>query len=860
MSSIRLSEYLDHQALVAKLADVSEQCYKLLQLCNDLEKNLNDHNTDPEAHLDIRKAIEVVSGRLDTANTAFNAHISNIKNTYDAEVAELKKKDTDLENNLGEVSDKLDTVEKGEHVYDNSIKSEVVADDILAAAKGNAIIQSTTDKDGVVMLASLESPSGIYTLGSNHDEFEVNFHSDSDLAKNSPAATQSVVLLDKNGNSKFGKNVSAEQFTGSLVGNVTGNADTASDASRFNGLVTTDFIRTTGNVNQTVTGTKTFSSPIVGNLQGTAGNADKLDNLDSSDFVRKTNNVAETITGNKTFSATVYGDSFQPKSGNKTGTIGTSDNGYKTIYVEHVEASTIAGNVTGNLTGNADTATKLRTPRKINDTDFDGTTAITTQIWGTTRNFYIADSTGKHTGIPIGVNGSGTVTLRLPPKIDAETTGNASTATKLATAKKINGTNFDGTHDITTAYWGTRRNVYISDSDGTHTGIAVTMDGSGNVTLRLPSVIKADLIGSTTGIASNAENTVLFNGLTTGDFVRTTGNVNQTVTGTKTFNSPINSPVTTGNWINGNRGVAIINSTANAGYNVLFRMKSSHGVFTGCAWNQSYQINYTTDSIVNAGTNATTYTNTLIDENGNATFSNNITVRGTVNGNLTGNVTGNASTATNATYANWLRTSSHTDHLFHTEWDNAGYFWTYVTAGNGEYRAVRVARSDRSGNADTATKLATARSLWGNNFDGSAAITGAITGTPSIEFKPAATTSNNGGYLDFHYNQSTADYTSRIIESASGTLSINNVTITTGKVVTATTFNGALTGNVTGNCSGSSGSCTGNAATATKADTATNANHAKSADTATNATNANYASRSTNNGGFYINNYLVTIG
>ena len=150
--------------------------------------------------------------------------------------------------------------------------------------------------------------------------------------------------------------------------------------------------------------------------------------------------------------------------------------------------------------------------------------------------------------------------------------------------------------------------------------------------------------------------------------------------------------------------------------------------------------------------------------------------------------------------------------------------------------------------------------MWGNNFDGSAAITGAITGTPSIEFKPAATTSNNGGYLDFHYNQSTADYTSRIIESASGTLSINNVTITTGKVVTATTFNGALTGNVTGNCSGSSGSCTGNAATATKADTATNANHAKSADTATNATNANYASRSTNNGGFYINNYLVTIG
>ena len=67
--------------------------------------------------------------------------------------------------------------------------------------------------------------------------------------------------------------------------------------------------------------------------------------------------------------------------------------------------------------------------------------------------------------------------------------------------------------------------------------------------------------------------------------------------------------------------------------------------------------------------------------------------------------------ANSAGYANWLRTSSHSDHLFHTEWDGRGYFWTYVTAGDGSYRAVRVARSDSAataeactGNAATATK------------------------------------------------------------------------------------------------------------------------------------------------------------
>ena len=47
-------------------------------------------------------------------------------------------------------------------------------------------------------------------------------------------------------------------------------------------------------------------------------------------------------------------------------------------------------------------------------------------------------------------------------------------------------------------------------------------------------------------------------------------------------------------------------------------------------------------------------------------------------------------------------------------------------------------------------------------------------------------------------------------------------------IATATTFDGALTGNVTGNVSGSSGSCTGNSATATTAAEATEAIAAKS--------------------------------
>ena len=43
-------------------------------------------------------------------------------------------------------------------------------------------------------------------------------------------------------------------------------------------------------------------------------------------------------------------------------------------------------------------------------------------------------------------------------------TGNAATATKLATARSINGTNFDGSGNITTATWGTARNITIGST------------------------------------------------------------------------------------------------------------------------------------------------------------------------------------------------------------------------------------------------------------------------------------------------------------------------------------------------------------------------------------------------------------
>ncbi len=74
--------------------------------------------------------------------------------------------------------------------------------------------------------------------------------------------------------------------------------------------------------------------------------------------------------------------------------------------------------------------------------------------------------------------------------------GNSATATALKTARSINGTSFNGSADITTSHWGSARNISIADSASANTGTAVSVNGSANVTLKLPATIKAALAGN----------------------------------------------------------------------------------------------------------------------------------------------------------------------------------------------------------------------------------------------------------------------------------------------------------------------------------------------------------------------------
>lgn len=110
---------------------------------------------------------------------------------------------------------------------------------------------------------------------------------------------------------------------------------------------------------------------------------------------------------------------------------------------------------------------------------------LNTKSWKT-----IVDS-ANYTGIvlKIGTATKGSATLPIylnegtptacSTTLGVSITGNAATATKLQTARTINGTSFDGTTNIVTAYWGTARTISLS---GAVTGSA-SVNGSQNVTI-----------------------------------------------------------------------------------------------------------------------------------------------------------------------------------------------------------------------------------------------------------------------------------------------------------------------------------------------------------------------------------------
>ena len=488
----RYMEHLDHSALLKRLNEIADEIYRLTQLCSDMETRLSDHNSSTDAHRYLRDLVNSTTSRISIIKESIDAEIAALGNRVDSADSTLAAADAQLGNRIDNLATEIDgirgIIDSTGVAFEASINSDVAGD--------TPIIQSTADTNSVT-LSELPSEHGNFKFSTEVTKNIITYTNDNNT---SGAPNHTAVLLDESGNSNFPGTVTAETFNGkateAVISDTTKKLETAINIT----------VKDAGGENSGVTATTDMSGDITlklpstlkdTNITGVANKAisDGAGATITDTYMHKTN-VNEEIHGNKTFNDVIKSDTLVPKA--HTGsTLGNSTIPYEYVYGTNINGVTATiPNITGSLTGNATTATKLATARAINGTNFDGSTAITTNSWGTARNISIADASATNTGTATSVNGSGNVTLKLPATIKANIAGNIDTATKLATARTINGTNFDGSAAITTAQWGTARNISIADNSGTNTGTAVSVNGAANATLKLPATIKASLTGN----------------------------------------------------------------------------------------------------------------------------------------------------------------------------------------------------------------------------------------------------------------------------------------------------------------------------------------------------------------------------
>ena len=342
--------------------------------------------------------------------------------------------------------------------------------------------------------------------------------------------------------------------------------------------------------------------------------------------------------------------------------------------------------------------------------------------------------------------------------------GNANSATTLQNTRKINGTNFNGSADITTNNWGTSRNIGIVNSDGSGTAISVSINGSNDINLKLPSTIKANLEGN----ASTA-NTAISAGSATSDsngnnIANTYARINKVYSDSSMYRQFLGKNGSSTDWIRTTEN-GIIPYTSGESANGHSRLgtpswyfseayiQNIHGYLygnisgssTSCSGNSLTASKLTNLSGSDIASPSTTWRKVWFSYDdgvtGRPALSDNFTYQSSTNtlkvSNLTlsGNATINGTTTVSTLTVNGKASF------------NNGLTGTLTGSLIGNASTA----SSCSGNAATATKLQTARKIWGQSFDGSGNISGAISSTGNITPSTAKTSDLGSNTLSYRY-------------------------------------------------------------------------------------------------------------
>ncbi len=459
-----------------------------------------------------------------------------------------------------------------------------------------------------------------------------------------------------------------------------------------------------------------------------------------------------------------------------------------------------------NTTGNAATATKLQTARTIGGVSFDGSANIDlpgvnkTGNQSTTGN--AATATKLQTARTIGgVSFDGSANINLPGVNIAgnqNTTGNAATATKLQTARTINGVSFDGSKNIelTPRSIGTINSATMSFSGGAgwFKLATVTMP-------QASSVVYISLIGGAGFNVGSPQQAGI------SELVLRAGNGNpKGITGALWRRTSVG--FTNFAWVN----------TSGDTYDVYVEI-GNHATRVNIQWdytsNASVTIHTSPSYTANKPTGLTDGTVYVIYSSHIKPTATDVGALPITGGNLNGGLTATGEIISKS--ANGLRIA-YGNYGFFIRNDGSNTFFMLTDSGNslGTYNNLRPLiinnangtvtignglnvtggiNGSLNGNAATATKLQTARTIGGVSFDGSANID-----LPGV---------NKAG------NQSTTG------NAATATK------LQTARTIGGVSFDGSANIDLPGVNKAGNQSTTGNAATATKLQTARTINGVK---------------------------------
>ncbi|MCV8493825.1 tail fiber protein [Escherichia coli] len=273
-----------------------------------------------------------------------------------------------------------------------------------------------------------------------------------------------------------------QTFNGGITGALTGNADTATKLKTartiggvaFDGSANINLpgVNTTGNQNTTgnaATATKLATARNINGVKFDGSGDVNINTLVSRGRVTALSGSTQGTAGIQMYEAynnsypTTYGNVLHMKGAHAPVFIRSRRDNTDAAWSEWAQVYTSKDSIPGvnttgnqNTTGNAASATKLQTARTIGGVSFNGTANIDlpgvnkTGNQSTTGN--AATATKLQTARTIGgVSFDGSANINLPGVNIAgnqNTTGNAATATKLLTARTINGVSFDGSANI----------------------------------------------------------------------------------------------------------------------------------------------------------------------------------------------------------------------------------------------------------------------------------------------------------------------------------------------------------------------------------------------------------------------------